>query len=86
MTELAHDGDEAAIEVLTLIGARLGVGHRQLVNIFNPQVMVIGGGVIAAGELLLEPARREVVAQRALAARLATRSRSSPRDSASRRA
>jgi glucokinase len=36
-----------------------------LVNIFNPQVVVIGGGVSAAGELLLEPARR-VVAERAL--------------------
>ena len=35
------------------------------VNIFNPQVVVIGGGVIAAGELLLAPARAEV-ASRAL--------------------
>jgi glucokinase len=37
-----------------------------LVNIFNPQVVVIGGGVSEAGELLLEPAR-EIVHQRALA-------------------
>ena len=65
VTELAHDGDEAALEVLTLIGSRLGVGLANYVNIFNPQVIVIGGGVIAAGELLLEPARREV-ARRAL--------------------
>ena len=35
-------------------------------NIFNPQVVVIGGGVIAAGELLLAPAR-EVMLERALA-------------------
>ena len=34
-------------------------------NIFNPEVVVVGGGVIAAGELLLGPAR-EVVAARAL--------------------
>ena len=33
------------------------------VNIFNPQVVVVGGGVIAAGELLLEPARAEVSAR-----------------------
>ncbi len=66
VTELAHDGDDAALEVLTLIGSRLGVGLANYVNIFNPQVIVIGGGVIAAGELLLEPARREV-ARRALA-------------------
>ena len=65
VTELAHDGDPAAIEVLELIGSRLGVAIASLVNIFNPQVVVIGGGVIGAGELLLGPAR-EVVAQRAL--------------------
>jgi glucokinase len=65
VTELAHDGDEAAIEVLRLVGSRLGVAITSLVNIFNPQVVVIGGGVIGAGELLLGPARDEV-AQRAL--------------------
>ena len=36
-----------------------------MVNIFNPEVVVVGGGVIGAGELLLGPAR-EVVAARAL--------------------
>jgi glucokinase len=65
VTELAYDGDPAAIEVITLIGERLGVGLVSLVNIFNPEVIVIGGGVIAAGELLLEPAR-EVVIRRTL--------------------
>jgi glucokinase len=63
VTELAHDGDHSAIEVLTLIGSRLGVAIASLVNIFNPDVVVIGGGVIAAGELLLEPARAEVAAR-----------------------
>lgn len=65
VTELAHDGDEAAIEVVELIGRRLGVALASFVNIFNPEVIVIGGGVIAAGELLLGPAR-EVMRQRAL--------------------
>jgi len=65
VTELAHDGDEAAIDVIALIGSRLGVAIASFVNIFNPEVVVIGGGVIAAGELLLGPAR-EVVAARAL--------------------
>jgi glucokinase len=63
VTELAHDGDAAAIEVLTLIGTRLGVAIATFVNIFNPQVVVIGGGVIGAGELLLAPARAEVAAR-----------------------
>ncbi len=63
VTELAHDGDPAAVAVITLIGSRLGVAISSLVNIFNPQVVVIGGGVIAAGELLLRPARAEVAAR-----------------------
>ncbi len=65
VTELAHDGDAAAIEAIELIGSRLGVAITSFVNIFNPQVVVIGGGVMAAGELLLEPIR-SVVATRAL--------------------
>jgi glucokinase len=63
VTELAFDGDEAAIEVLELIGNNLGVAIASLVNIFNPEVVVIGGGVIAAGELLLGPARATVAAR-----------------------
>ena len=60
VTELAHDGDETAIEVLEEIGTNLGVALASFTNIFNPEVIVIGGGVIGAGELLLEPARREI--------------------------
>ncbi len=63
VTELAHDGDESAIEAIALIGTRLGVAITSFVNIFNPEVVVIGGGVIAAGELLLAPARAEVAAR-----------------------
>ena len=48
------------------IGRALGVGLANISNIFCPQVIVIGGGVSAAGELLLEPAR-EVMGRRALA-------------------
>jgi glucokinase len=65
VTELAHDGDESARSVLELIGRHLGAGVTGLVNVFNPEVVVIGGGVVAAGELLLEPVRR-VVAEQAL--------------------
>jgi glucokinase len=60
VTELAHDGDDAAREAIALIGSALGVAIGSLLNIFNPEVVVIGGGVIAAGELLLAPARAEV--------------------------
>jgi len=63
VTELAYDGDAAAVAVLELIGRRLGVGISSFVNTFNPQVVVIGGGVMAAGDLLLDPARAEVAAR-----------------------
>jgi len=65
VTELAHDGDEQALSVLAEIGRRLGAGLCGLVNIFDPEVIVVGGGAVAGGELLLGPAR-ELVAERAL--------------------
>lgn len=61
VTELAHDGDSAAIEAIELIGTRLGVAIASFVNIFNPEVVVIGGGVMGAGELLLGAARAEML-------------------------
>jgi glucokinase len=61
VTELAHDGDVAAIDAIELIGSRLGVAIASYVNIFNPEVVVIGGGVIGAGELLLNAARAEML-------------------------
>jgi len=65
VTEAALAGDETAIGVFDLIGGRLGVACSSFANIFQPDAIVVGGGVIAAGELLLEPARREL-RQRAL--------------------
>ncbi|MFN8215001.1 MAG: ROK family protein [Solirubrobacterales bacterium] len=60
VTEAALAGDRTAIGVFELIGGRLGVACASYANIFEPNAIVIGGGVIAAGDLLLEPARREV--------------------------
>lgn len=60
VTEAALAGDEVAVGVFELIGSRLGVACASLANIFQPNAIVVGGGVIAAGDLLLEPARREV--------------------------
>ena len=65
VTEMAHDGDELACEVLGVVGERLGYGLVGLVNTFNPEVIVIGGGAARGGDLLLKPARR-VIAERAL--------------------
>ena len=65
VTALALEGDEAACSVMAAIGRNLGAGLASVVNIFEPEVVVIGGGASAAGDLLLDPAR-EVVAERAL--------------------
>jgi glucokinase len=63
VTELAHDGDAGALACMRRAGEALGVGIANLVNIFNPEVVVVGGGVIAAGDLLLEPARSTMLAR-----------------------
>jgi len=60
VTELAGEGDAAAVAVLAEAGRKLGAGLASLANAFSPQVIVIGGGASAAGELLLEPAREEL--------------------------
>jgi glucokinase len=63
VTEAALRGDAAAIAVFELVGTRLGVALASFANVFEPELIVIGGGVIAAGDLLLEPARRELRAR-----------------------
>jgi glucokinase len=59
-TAAALAGDEAAREVFALIGRRLGAYASGLANVFEPDVIVFGGGVMAAGEILLGPVREEV--------------------------
>ena len=60
VTDAALAGDETAREVVALIGRRLGVAFSSYANIFEPDVIVVGGGVMAAGDLLLDPARQEL--------------------------
>ncbi len=66
VTEMAHDGDAVCVEAIVEVGTRLGQGMVSITNIFNPQLIVVGGGAIAAGDLLLDPAR-EIVEHQALA-------------------
>lgn len=61
----ARAGDPLAREVLEKAATYLGIGVLNLVHIFNPQAVIIGGGVSQAGDLLFEPVRR-LVAQRAM--------------------
>jgi glucokinase len=52
----ARDGDERAVGALTQMGRKLGAGMASLVNIFDPEAIVIGGGFGDALDLLLQPA------------------------------
>lgn len=66
LVRLAREGEPRAVEILEGIGRHLGAGIGSLVNIFNPQLVVIGGGFAAAGDFVLDPAR-EVLRREALA-------------------
>ncbi|MGH2980102.1 MAG: ROK family protein [Solirubrobacterales bacterium] len=53
----AQQGDEHACALIKLLGERLGVGIANAINVFDPELVVIGGGVATAGDMLLGPAR-----------------------------
>ena len=57
---LARSGDPRAIRLLEDAGRALGVALAAIVDILNPRLVVIGGGLAAAGALLLDPARRAI--------------------------
>jgi glucokinase len=57
VTEAARAGDRMAIELLEEVGTWLGVGMANLAAALDPGMFVVGGGVSAAGDLLLQPAR-----------------------------
>jgi glucokinase len=58
--QAAADGDELALEVVNDTARFLGVGIGNLLNVFNPEVVVVCGGVTLAGDHLFVPLRREV--------------------------
>jgi glucokinase len=53
----AREGDDASVRCLRILGERLGIGIANAITMFDPLEVVVGGGVSAAGELLLGPAR-----------------------------
>jgi glucokinase len=57
VVRLAHQGDPDAVGALRVLGERLGIGIANAINTFDPDEVVIGGGVSAAGDLLVDPAR-----------------------------
>jgi glucokinase len=58
VVRLAKEGDAESVDLLRVLGGRLGIGIASAINLFDPEEVVVGGGVATAGELLLDPARR----------------------------
>ena len=65
ISECFDKGDEAAIETLTETGEILGFGLANVINLYNPELIIIGGGVCEAGDRLLSKTR-EIVNSHAL--------------------
>ncbi|MEJ2739652.1 MAG: ROK family protein [Dehalococcoidia bacterium] len=64
VAKAAKQGDKLAAEIIADASYYLGIGLANIVNIFNPQVIIIGGGMSKMGRMLIEPAKK-VVKQRA---------------------
>jgi len=60
LNRMAVDGNEDAIAVFAYIGKTLGIGLTGLVNVFNPELVIIGGGIAAAGDLVFKPMESEL--------------------------
>ncbi len=54
IVDAAKNGDEMAMDVVRDTGKYLGVGVANLINIFNPEAIIIGGGMAAAGDILMK--------------------------------
>jgi glucokinase len=63
VTIAAYDGDPLAIDVLATVGSWLGIGIASLVAALDPEIVVVGGGAMQAGELVLGPAREAMAAR-----------------------
>lgn len=60
VSEAARDGDPFSRELMEETGRLLGAGAASVINLLNPERLVVAGGVVRAGELLLRPMRDEV--------------------------
>jgi N-acetylglucosamine repressor len=65
IVEAAREGDNVACETLTQTGQYLGIGLANLINAFNPEMVVFGGILSLAGDFLL-PVMKRVIEERAL--------------------
>jgi glucokinase len=63
VTVAAYAGDPLSLDILATVGRWLGVGIASLIAALDPEIVVVGGGAMQAGELILGPARDEVAAR-----------------------
>ena len=63
----AADGDEACLAAIDTVAGYIGIGLANVVTVLGPSCIVIGGGIIAAGDLVLEPIRKALSAHLVLA-------------------
>jgi predicted NBD/HSP70 family sugar kinase len=57
----ALDGDPAAVAVIQYAGDTLGIGIANMLNLLNPKMVILGGGIARAGDLLLDAVREAIV-------------------------
>lgn len=60
IAECAHAGDEVSLETMAETGFWVGVGVANCINILNPEMVIVGGGIAQAGDVLWEPMMRSV--------------------------
>lgn len=58
--EAALQKDQTASDIINIVGINLGLRIAYLINLFNPQIVVVGGGVERAGELILSPIKKMI--------------------------
>lgn len=61
VSEAAKQGDPVARRIFTIIGEYIGIGLASVVNLLNPEKIIIGGGVAAAGDILMNPIKETLV-------------------------
>jgi predicted NBD/HSP70 family sugar kinase len=60
LVDAALDGDPVSVELIRYAGDKLGVGIANMLNLLNPKMVVLGGGIARAGDLLLEGVRSTI--------------------------
>lgn len=60
VAKAAEAGDPVAKRIFEIVGTYIGMGLVSVINLLNPEKVIIGGGVAAAGDLLLDPIRKTI--------------------------